>query len=292
MLMQSANIQLRHWSTHSMFQHTQCVATRAVCCNTRSMFQHAQYVPTGAVCSNTRGMFQHAQYVTTHAVCSNTRSMFQTPPAILRDPQQHYCSLTADKSVPLKTLTAHYSYYSHHLYCTHHFYCSHHLYYRHRLYCRHKLHCSHHLHTQKLCMSAPHHITQQFTQTMYVCAAHHATVHTKFAHRTEGKGRGRPATGCEGPECEHRYSSAPSLTSALGGYRGVNATPRPLYPRERDPVPNYTVSDTRLNIKRSRVLREKLTVPWLLKEFPTFYGTPRFITSFTTARHLSYAVAD
>jgi hypothetical protein len=37
----------------------------------------------------------------------------------------------------------------------------------------------------------------------------------------------------------------------------------------------------------SRVLPEKLTRPELLKKFPAFYGTRRFITVFTTARHLS-----
>jgi len=36
----------------------------------------------------------------------------------------------------------------------------------------------------------------------------------------------------------------------------------------------------------SRVL-EKLTVPQPVKKFPTFYGTRRFITVFTSARHLS-----
>ena len=37
----------------------------------------------------------------------------------------------------------------------------------------------------------------------------------------------------------------------------------------------------------SRVLPEKLTGPQLVKIFPTFDGTPRFITAFTSARHLS-----
>jgi hypothetical protein len=38
---------------------------------------------------------------------------------------------------------------------------------------------------------------------------------------------------------------------------------------------------------RSRVLLAKLTVLQLLKKFPTFYGTRKFITAFTSARHLS-----
>jgi hypothetical protein len=37
----------------------------------------------------------------------------------------------------------------------------------------------------------------------------------------------------------------------------------------------------------SRVLPEKLKHPELLKKFPAFYGTRRFITAFTRARHLS-----
>ena len=35
------------------------------------------------------------------------------------------------------------------------------------------------------------------------------------------------------------------------------------------------------------VLPEKLTGPQLVKKFPAFYGTRRFITAFTKARHLS-----
>jgi hypothetical protein len=37
----------------------------------------------------------------------------------------------------------------------------------------------------------------------------------------------------------------------------------------------------------SRVLLEKLTGLQLVKKFPTFYGTRRFITAFTSARHIS-----
>ena len=38
---------------------------------------------------------------------------------------------------------------------------------------------------------------------------------------------------------------------------------------------------------RSRVLLEKLTGLQLVKKFPALHGTPRFITVFTSARHLS-----
>jgi hypothetical protein len=37
----------------------------------------------------------------------------------------------------------------------------------------------------------------------------------------------------------------------------------------------------------SRVLLEKLTGLQLVKKFPAYYGTRRFITAFTSARHLS-----
>jgi len=36
-----------------------------------------------------------------------------------------------------------------------------------------------------------------------------------------------------------------------------------------------------------RVLPEKLTGPQLVRKFPAFYGTRRFITAFTSAFHLS-----
>ena len=37
----------------------------------------------------------------------------------------------------------------------------------------------------------------------------------------------------------------------------------------------------------SRFLLEKLTGSQVIKKFPSFYGTRRFITAFTSARHLS-----
>ena len=54
----------------------------------------------------------------------------------------------------------------------------------------------------------------------------------------KAKGNVHPITGHEDPEAEYRYSSTITLTSALdGGMWVVNATPRPLYPRETDSVP-------------------------------------------------------
>jgi hypothetical protein len=69
------------------------------------------------------------------------------------------------------------------------------------------------------------------------CAVTHSIrMGRKFRHNeVKVKVKVRPRTGREGPEGEQRYSSNLSLTSALDGV--VNATPRPLYPRERDPVP-------------------------------------------------------
>jgi len=42
----------------------------------------------------------------------------------------------------------------------------------------------------------------------------------------------------------------------------------------------------------SRVLLEKLTGLQLVKKFLTFYGTRRFITALTSARHLSLSSAN
>jgi hypothetical protein len=42
----------------------------------------------------------------------------------------------------------------------------------------------------------------------------------------------------------------------------------------------------------SRVLSEKLTGLQLVKKFPAFYGTRKFITALTSARHLSLSLAS
>ena len=47
-----------------------------------------------------------------------------------------------------------------------------------------------------------------------------------------------PRTRYEGPKREWRYSSNLSLTSATRWKWIINTTPRPLYPRERNPVPS------------------------------------------------------
>ena len=44
---------------------------------------------------------------------------------------------------------------------------------------------------------------------------------------------------------------------------------------------------SRVKLKRlNRALLEKLTGPQLVKKFPAFYGTRKFITAFTRAPHL------
>jgi len=44
---------------------------------------------------------------------------------------------------------------------------------------------------------------------------------------------------------------------------------------------------TSLFTPRNRVLLDKLTAPQLVKKFLAFYGTWKFITTFTSASHLS-----
>ena len=52
-------------------------------------------------------------------------------------------------------------------------------------------------------------------------------------------------------------------------------------------LPKFTYVLTYFLTPWSRVLLQKLTGSQLVKKFPTFYGTRRFITAFTSARHLS-----
>jgi hypothetical protein len=55
-------------------------------------------------------------------------------------------------------------------------------------------------------------------------------------------------------------------------------------------VKNSSVTWQYLITPWSRVLLQKLTGSQLVKKFPTFYGTRRFITAFTSARHLSLSI--
>jgi len=63
--------------------------------------------------------------------------------------------------------------------------------------------------------------------------------------------------------------------------------------QERDPFPLLRIATDiggdifYLLTPLSTVLLEKLTGFQLVKKFPVFYGNRRFITAFTSARHLS-----
>ena len=54
---------------------------------------------------------------------------------------------------------------------------------------------------------------------------------------------------------------------------------------------NLSLLVTYILTPRSRVLLEKLTSSRLVKKFPAFYGTRKFITAFTNDRHLSLSWA-
>ena len=55
---------------------------------------------------------------------------------------------------------------------------------------------------------------------------------------------------------------------------------------------NYLFNITYLLTPWCKVLLEKLTGLQLVKKFPTFHGTRRFITALTTVRHLSLSWAS
>jgi len=59
----------------------------------------------------------------------------------------------------------------------------------------------------------------------------------------------------------------------------------------RAPRPHLKIKHTHLLTPYSTVLLEKLTDSELVKKFPIFYRTQRFITAFTNARHLSLSGA-
>ena len=64
----------------------------------------------------------------------------------------------------------------------------------------------------------------------------------------------------------------------------VNMSVRPVQQGRSRP---FTSHETIYLTPCSRVLPEKLTDPQVDKKLPAFYGTGRFITLFTSARHLS-----
>ena len=59
-----------------------------------------------------------------------------------------------------------------------------------------------------------------------------------------------------------------------------------------DQTTGFSVIDTHLLTPRCRVLLEQLTGLQLVKKFPAFHGTRRFITALTSFRHLSLSWAS
>jgi hypothetical protein len=59
---------------------------------------------------------------------------------------------------------------------------------------------------------------------------------SNLTNTVQGKGKGHPITGHEGPEVKYRYTSTLSVNSALDG--GGRLTPRPgRFTPEKNPVP-------------------------------------------------------
>ena len=84
-------------------------------------------------------------------------------------------------------------------------------------------------------------------------------------------------------------SNGVSSYSTLGGRKYfVNSAPyfSELFHTTTFPDPILTVTPW------CRVLLEQLTGLQLVKRFPAFYGTPRFITALTSVRHLSLSWAS
>jgi len=62
---------------------------------------------------------------------------------------------------------------------------------------------------------------------------------------------------------------------------------RNVIKKEAEKIINIKALLTYLLTPWGRVLLEKLASLQLVKKFPTFYGTRRFLTTLTSARHLS-----
>ena len=77
--------------------------------------------------------------------------------------------------------------------------------------------------------------------------------------------------------------------SAIGYYTELYEVPslHTLFKIHFNIIVSYNITLTYLLIPWCRVLLEKLTGFQLVKKLPVFYGIRRFITAFTSARHLS-----
>ena len=72
----------------------------------------------------------------------------------------------------------------------------------------------------------------------------------------------------------------------------IHSPPTGSHTSPMDPIPNASSPHTYLPTPRCRVLLEKLTGLQLVKKFPAFHGTRRFITALTSLRHLSLSLAS
>jgi len=88
----------------------------------------------------------------------------------------------------------------------------------------------------------------------------------------------------------YRYATIYNASIGTAQYvrhKYVQYTPTCLGVRTQSPGNVLTYLLTYVLTPWSRVLLEKLTGLQLVKKFPTFYVARRFITAFTSARHLS-----
>jgi len=111
----------------------------------------------------------------------------------------------------------------------------------------------------------------------------------------------RPARFTSGKESvpiiqEARWVPRPVWTGAEKFRSHRDSMPRPLcrltYPGSQMLYVLACLLFTYLLIPWRRVLLEKLTGSQLVQKFSAFYGTRRFITAFTRARHLSLSWAS
>jgi hypothetical protein len=100
-------------------------------------------------------------------------------------------------------------------------------------------------------------------------------------HKTAATRTGSQRTGTRGN---------PSCGSHSGGYSTVQYN-RMIRQEKVTQHGEYTIQSISCTTPWRRVLPEKRTRPQLVKKFPAFYGTRRFITAFITARHLSLSWA-
>jgi hypothetical protein len=89
---------------------------------------------------------------------------------------------------------------------------------------------------------------------------------------------------CWGFFCPKNPTASAGCEPANLSTKGQHATSRP--PKSLTSLLTYLITPW------SRVLLEKLTSFQLVKKFPIFYGTRKFITAFTNARHLSLSWAS